>query len=88
MYKPEGFTRSRICSLNCWSMQYGFFLARREQILIIAERVLGSRSSAELWFVEPVRGLNYQCPCKLLSTSIGFFNVEAVLWQIEQGVYI
>jgi uncharacterized protein (DUF2384 family) len=88
MRQPEIVTRSLALPPSCWTARHHCFLARRKQILMIAERVLGDESEAELWFVKPARGLDYQSPCKLLSTRLGFLDVDTWLWRIEHGVYI
>jgi putative toxin-antitoxin system antitoxin component (TIGR02293 family) len=74
-------------SRGCWTVQHGWFLARRKHILMIAERVLGGRSEAERWLLKPARGLDFQTPCSLLFTQWGFQNVESLLFRIEHCVY-
>lgn len=73
---------------NCWSLEHLCFVIRREAILAIAQRVLGTRPDAERWFTHRVRSLDYQTPCSLLSTQSGYQRVHDVLMQIEYGVYI
>ncbi|MFJ3483835.1 antitoxin Xre/MbcA/ParS toxin-binding domain-containing protein [Pseudomonas sp. NPDC090202] len=70
-----------------WSPAYRCFVTRRELVLEDAERVLGSRSDAERWFTHSVRGLGYQQPCSLVSTSSGYREVQDFLGRVEYGVY-
>lgn len=87
MGKSEMYASHLTTPHGCWTAQHGWFLARRNHILIIADRVFGGRSEAELWFVKPARGLDFQKPCNLLSTREGFLDVETLLFRIEHGVY-
>lgn len=73
---------------GCWSAEYRYFSRRRELVLNEAVRVLDTKAAADQWFVHPARGLEYQPPCSLLSTSQGYRQVLEVLDQIEYGVYI
>ncbi|MFJ3525491.1 antitoxin Xre/MbcA/ParS toxin-binding domain-containing protein [Pseudomonas sp. NPDC090203] len=73
---------------GCWSTEHRSFARRRELVLTEAERVLGTKVAADQWFVHPARGLEYQPPCSMLSTSQGYRQVRDLLGQIEYGVYI
>ena len=74
--------------LECWSLFHRCFVGRRERILNLATRVLGTRVLAERWLLKPALGLNHQLPCSMLSTRSGYEAVDAFLNQIEHGVYI
>lgn len=54
---------------NCWSLEHLCFVIRREAILAIAQRVLGTRPDAERWFTHRVRSLIIRRPvvCYLLN---------------------
>lgn len=81
---------SALCSwptVECWSTQYRCFVGRREQILMTATHVLGTRNLAELWFIQPALGLRLHIPCTLISTQSGYTDVSNLLMQIEFGVY-
>jgi len=42
---------------SCWNHGPCFFRRRREQTLMLAERVFGSRELAELWYARRYLGL-------------------------------
>ncbi|AKF43762.1 antitoxin Xre/MbcA/ParS toxin-binding domain-containing protein [Pseudomonas fragariae (ex Marin et al. 2024)] len=73
---------------GCWSIEYRHFARRREWVLSEAGRVLGTEAAADRWFEHPARALDYQPPCRLLSTPQGYRQVLDLLSQIEYGVYI
>lgn len=87
MVKSEMYESHLTTPRGCWTAQHGWFLAKRNHILVMAERVFGGRSEAELWFGKPARGLDFQKPCDLLSTQEGFLDVVTLLFRIEHGVY-
>lgn len=87
MGKPKIYAGHLTRPRGCWTVQHGWFLARRNHILMIAERVFGGRSEAELWLVKPALGLDFQTPCNLVFTRRGFRNVESLLFRIEHCVY-
>ncbi|MFJ5300027.1 MULTISPECIES: antitoxin Xre/MbcA/ParS toxin-binding domain-containing protein [Pseudomonas] len=72
---------------GCWSGEYRGYLVRRELILEIAERVLGTHRSAEYWLGLAAFGLGGQVPCDLLRTQVGYILVKELLGRIEYGVY-
>ncbi|HRP76740.1 MAG TPA: DUF2384 domain-containing protein [Rhodocyclaceae bacterium] len=57
------------------------------EVTRMAERILGNRRLAERWLSEPVRGLDYQRPIDLLTTSAGIEAVKTLLVRMEYGVY-
>jgi len=87
----DGLKILEICSwpsINCWSRDYRCFVGRRDQVLMAAQRVLGSRKEAERWLDQPARGLSYGMPWRMLSTHAGYVRVMSFLMQIEYGVYV
>lgn len=74
--------------LECWSPVHRCFVGRRDQILMLATRVLGTRALAEPWLVKPVLGLNHQVPCSMLSTRLGYEHVDRFLQKLEYGIYV
>ena len=71
----------------CWNREYRNYLVRRGEILDIAERVLGTRRSAENWLDRAAFGLGGQVPCDLITTQAGCTLVKDLLTRIEYGVY-
>jgi len=47
----------------------------------------GDRDAAERWLSQPVRGLNYQLPCDLLSSEAGIEQLRTLIGQLEHGVF-
>ena len=58
------------------------------ELLSLAEDILGSKESAENWFLKPAIGLNRKRPIDLISTAPGRELVETYLQQISMGVYV
>lgn len=88
MSKPQIIAKSLTSAPNGWTARHGGFLVRQEQILMMADRVLGGRDHAEQWMTTRARGLGYRYPCNFLSTASGFLDVETLLLRIERGIYI
>lgn len=88
MAEPLIIARRLVRADSGLTTQHGCFLERQGLILLMAAQVLGGRSSAERWIVEPARGLDHQIPYDLLSTSSGFGEVKTLILRIQYGVYI
>ncbi|WP_405121496.1 antitoxin Xre/MbcA/ParS toxin-binding domain-containing protein [Pseudomonas petroselini] len=73
--------------VECWSSEYRSYLVRCREILDMAERVLGSRRSAENWLEREAFGLDGHAPCDLIATQTGCTLVKNLLTRIEYGVY-
>ncbi|NMY12506.1 DUF2384 domain-containing protein [Pseudomonas veronii] len=56
--------------------------------MIQATHILGNPLHAQSWLISPVRALNRDSPCGLLTKSDGYAEVLAVLLRIEYGVYM
>ena len=52
-----------------------------------ATEVIGDRQQAMRWLGTPVKGLDYATPISLLGTDEGAQRVDAILGQIEHGVW-
>lgn len=74
--------------IKCWSLVQRCFVARCENILMLATRVLGNRILAERWLIKPAFGLGYQEPCCILATRSGYARIDKFLKQLEHGVYV
>ena len=58
------------------------------ELVMLAERVLGSREIALDWFRTPAIGLGRRKPRDMMKTAAGRQSVETLLLQIEHGVYV
>lgn len=87
MRKSEIVGRCFRAPIECWSREHRCFVSRREQILLLANRVLGSSKAAERWLIDPALGLGHRVPCGLLLTGSGYTEIAELLSRIEYGVY-
>lgn len=74
-------------SIGCWSVRYRCFLARVDQVLGQATRVLGTYQNASVWLTKPAFGLGWTSPCRVLTDAEGYRCVSDYLVRIEYGVY-
>ncbi|MGE8327109.1 antitoxin Xre/MbcA/ParS toxin-binding domain-containing protein [Pseudomonas urmiensis] len=72
---------------GCWSNNHRCFLARCDQVRLLAAQVLGSRSLARRWLHSPAIGLGHQPPCSLI-TGQAYEQVITLLKRIEMGIYV
>jgi len=61
-------------------------LFRIARIISIATDTLGGREKAARWLHKPNRALSGETPLSRLDTTIGYQQVEEVLFHIEQGL--
>ncbi len=61
-------------------------LFRIARIISMATDTLGSREKAARWLHKPNRALSGETPLSRLDTTIGYQQVEDVLFHIEQGL--
>ena len=61
-------------------------LYRVARIISIAADTLGSREKAARWLHKPNRALSGETPLSRLDTTIGYQQVEEVLFHIDQGL--
>lgn len=64
------------------------FKQRRDEILGLATKVIGSGEAARRWMRRPAFGLDNQIPATLIKTVAGTRLVETYLMQIEHSVFV
>ena len=62
-------------------------LARYEQLLRLAENVLGSAVRAQQWMHQEQFWLGNQAPADMGQRETEWQAVETLLWRMEHGVY-
>ena len=60
---------------------------RVARILALAVQVFGSQDKALIWLRSAADNLNNRTPLSMLPTEAGGRLVEAMLWQIDEGIY-
>ncbi|RYE44022.1 MAG: DUF2384 domain-containing protein [Hyphomicrobiales bacterium] len=58
------------------------------EILELAQELLGSREAAERWLAEPAMALDGLRPLDLMATHEGRERLKALINQLEHGVYV
>lgn len=72
---------------NPLSSEVSNALYRLAQLLLHAERALGSRSAAREWLKRPNPGLGGVSPLEFARTEPGAFEVRNLLGSLEYGMY-
>lgn len=61
---------------------------RRDEIVGLATKVIGSGQAANRWMRRPAYGLDNQIPAELIKTVAGTQLVKTYLMQIEHSVFV